>query len=133
MELSTTIEDAGAPGPVGPGKWRRWGPWATLAWSIPIGIVMVVSQTLGVIAYWRWLRYIHPGQPVDILDLRTDGGALGFSLTASTPFVLGFLAYVIRLSKVPIAEYLGLKLPQWRDVRLGFAALAAVLVITGVL
>jgi membrane protease YdiL (CAAX protease family) len=94
---------------------------------------MVISQTLGVIAYWQWLRYVHPGQPVNILDLRTNGGALGLSLTLSTPFVLGFLAFVIRLSRVPVAEYLALKLPHWRELRLGFAALAAVLVITGIL
>jgi len=130
MELSTTVDNDT---PAAPRPRARWGPWATIAWSIPIGIVMVISQTLGVIAYWRWLRYVHPDQPVNILDLRTNGGALGFSLTLSTPFVLGFLVFVIRLARVPIAEYLALKLPHWRELRLGFAALAAVLVVTGIL
>ena len=133
MDLSTSIENADARGPAEPGRRKRWGPWATLAWSVPLGLVMIISQTVGVIAYWQWLRYAHPAQPVEILDLRTNGGALGFSLTLSAPFVLGFLAYLVYLSRVPIAEYLALKLPHWREVRLGFAALAAVLVITGVL
>jgi membrane protease YdiL (CAAX protease family) len=133
MEPSPTVDDASPPDPAAPRRRERWGPWATIAWSVPIGIVMVISQTLGVIAYWQWLRYLHPGRPVNILDLRTDGGALGFSLALSTPFVLGFLAFVIRLSRVPVTEYLALKLPHWRDVRLGFAALAAVLVLTGIL
>ena len=133
MELSTTAENADPSGPAAPRRRERWGPWATIAWTIPIGLVMLITQMLGVIIYWRWLRLIHPGQPVNILDLATDGGALGFSLTLSTPFVLGFLAFVIRLSRVPVAEYLALKLPHWREVRLGLLALAAVLVITGVL
>jgi hypothetical protein len=133
MDLSTTIENAKSSGPAEPRRRERWGPWATLAWSVPIGIVMVLSQTVGVIAYWRWLRYVDPAHPVSILDLETNGGALGFSLTLSAPFVLGFLAFVVRLSRVPMAEYLALKLPHWREVRLGVAALAAVLVVTGVL
>src|SRR5215469_14523183 len=104
MELSSTIDEANPPGPTEPRRRERWGPWATIGWSVPIGIVMVISQTLGVIAYWQWLRHLHPGRPISILDLRTDGGALGFSLTLSTPFVLGFLAFVIRLARVPIKE-----------------------------
>jgi membrane protease YdiL (CAAX protease family) len=133
MDLTPTIESAERADPAEPQLRARWGPWATIAWSIPIGIVMLISQMAGVIAYWRWLRLIHPAQPINILELSTNGGALGFSLTLSTPFVLGFVAFVVRLSRVPIAEYLALKLPRWRDVRLGFALLAAVLVLTGIL
>src|SRR5207344_658800 len=120
-------DEAGAPASAAKPKRPRWGPWATLGWVVPIGLVMVISQTLSVILYWQWLRATHPGQRIEIFDLRMDGGALAFSLTASTPFLLGFLAYVIHLSRVPLKEYLALKLPLWREIRLGVGVLAAVL------
>ncbi|HEY4265396.1 MAG TPA: type II CAAX endopeptidase family protein [Micropepsaceae bacterium] len=112
---------------------RRWGPWATLGWAVPIMLVMVVFQTLGALAYLRLARFLHPGQTIALTSLGSNGAVLAFSLAVSAPAVLGIMALAVRLSRVPLREYLALKWPRVRDVAIGVGSLAAVLLGTGLL
>jgi membrane protease YdiL (CAAX protease family) len=114
-------------------KRLRWGPWATLAWSIPIIVIMIVSQTLGAFAYLRWWRFAHPEAPISLEDLSSNGAVLAFSLAVSAPIVLGALAFVVRLSRIPLADYLALKWPRLRDVGTGIVLLVLVLIGAGIL
>ena len=132
MDLATTLDADSRELPQGPRR-RRWGPWATLGWGIPLAATAVISQTLGAFGFVMWWRLLHPDQPITRADIGTNGPLLAFSLAASTPLVLGFLALVVRLSGVPLREYLALKWPRWREVGIGVAALACVLMGTGVL
>ena len=133
MELAPSIT-AIAPAAAPPAQGRlRWGPWATLAWAIPIIVAMVLSQTLGVFAFLRLWRLLHPEQTIVLASLASNGAVLAFSLAVSAPAVLGVIALVVRLSRVPLTEYLALKWPRWREIGTGIGLLAAVLLGTGVL
>jgi hypothetical protein len=110
---------------------RRWGPWATLAWSAGAAVVLIVSQTLGAIAYVAWTGGFPQGAPIRAEDLQNNGAMLSVVFLLSTPLVLAYLALAVHLSRVPFREYMALKWPRWRDVLIGIGALAAVLAIAG--
>jgi membrane protease YdiL (CAAX protease family) len=110
---------------------RRWGPWATLFWSAGCGILMVASQTAGAIAFLVWWRSVHPEQPIKIEDIGSNGSALTVAFLVSVPLVLGFIALAVRLARIDFADYLGLHWPGWRDIGIGVALLATVLLVAG--
>jgi membrane protease YdiL (CAAX protease family) len=93
---------------------------------------MVATQTAGAGAFVLWWRQIHPEQTIRIQDLGSNGSALTFAFFVSTPFVLAFVALAVRLARMDLTDYLALKWPQWRDIGVGVAALAAVLLLAGV-
>ncbi|HEX5278856.1 MAG TPA: CPBP family intramembrane glutamic endopeptidase [Micropepsaceae bacterium] len=73
---------------------------------------------------------MHPRSPIRLADAVSNGGLLATSLALSAPLVILLVVWIVRLSKVPIQEYLALKLPSWRELALGAAGLALVLGIT---
>lgn len=131
MDLTTTVDAESRELPQRP-RPLRWGPWATLGWGIPLAAAAILSQTLGAFVFVVWWRFLHPDQPITRADIATNGPLLAFSLAVSAPIVLGLLAIVVRASRVPLREYLALKWPRWRDFGIGAAALAGVLLATGV-
>jgi len=120
--------DASAPGK---DLRSRWGFWGTLGWSGPIVAVMILSQTLAAIAFLRLWRALHPGAPISLADISSNGAVLAFSLAASAPIVLLIVAAVIRLSRVPLRDYLALKWPSWRELGMGVGVLAFTLFCSG--
>jgi len=110
---------------------QRWGPWATLAWSAGAAVVLIVSQTLGAIAYVAWTGGFPQGSPIRAEDLQNNGAMLSVVFLLSTPLVLAYLALAVHLSRVPFREYMALEWPRWRDVLIGIGALVAVLAIAG--
>ena len=111
---------------------ERWGLWGTLAWGAGAALVMVTSQTLGAIAFLAWRGAISPGTPLEAGALNSNGPLLTTAFLVSTPLVIAYFAFAVRLARVPFAEYLALNWPKWRDVLVGIGALAAVLMIAGV-
>src|ERR1700680_4403672 len=108
MDPATTLDADSRELPQGPRR-RRWGPWATLGWGIPLAATAVISQTLGAIGFMMWWRIVHPDQSITRADIATNGPLLAFSLAVSMPLVLGLLALVVRLSGVPLRQYLALE------------------------
>jgi uncharacterized protein len=131
MDLVTTL-DAESPELPQAARRLRWGPWATLAWGVPLAATAVLSQTLGAFGFVLWWRFVHPDHPITRADIATNGPLLAFSLAVSAPIVLGLLAVVVRATRVSLREYLALKWPRGRDFGIGAAALAGVLLATGV-
>jgi len=111
----------------------RWGPWTTLFWGAGIMVVMVLFQTIGALAFWKLWQNLHPEQVISLSSLASNGAVLAFSVVVSAPAVLAVIFLAVRLSGVPPSEYLALKAPRWRDIGVGVASLAAVLLITGVI
>ena len=111
---------------------ERWGLWTTLAWGAGAAVVMVVSQTLGAIAFLAWRGVLAPGEALDADALGSNGPLLTAAFLISTPLVIGYFVLAVRLARVPFAEYMALAWPRWRDVLLGIGALVAVLMIAGV-
>jgi membrane protease YdiL (CAAX protease family) len=131
MDLPSTLDAESRELPRNPQP-LRWGPWATLGWGVSLAATAILSQTLGAFGFVMWWRFLHPDQPITRADIGTNGPLLAFSLAVSTPIVLGVLAFVVRASRVSVSEYLGLRWPRWRDFGIGVAALATVLLATGV-
>ena len=133
MDLAPSVPTS-APAAPAPVKTRlRWGPWATLAWGVLIMVVMVLFQSLGAIAFWKLWQHLHPEQVISIASLASNGAVLAFSVVVSAPAVLAVIGWAVRLSRVSLTDYLALKLPRWRDIGIGIALLAAVLLGTGLL
>lgn len=109
----------------------RWGPWATLFWGLGCALVMTATQTAGAAIFLVWWGFAHPDQPIRVEDLGSNGSALTFAFLISTPFLLGFVVLAVRLAHADIADYLALKWPRWRDIGIGVAAVAAVLLLAG--
>jgi hypothetical protein len=108
MELAPTVLTVEQAPPRGSAR-DRWGPWATLAWGASLGVAMIVSQTLGAVGFLRLWRYMHPQHPIALAGIASNGAVLAFSLAVSVPLVLALLAFVVRLSQVPVSEYLALR------------------------
>jgi uncharacterized protein len=133
MDLASSLSAASDLDPGPQSGRRRWGPWATLGWAIPIMLVMVIFQTLGAFAYLRLSRLLHPEQAIPLSTLGSNGAVLAFSLAVSAPAVLAIIAFAVRLSRTPLREYLALNWPRGRDIALGVGSLIAVLLATGIL
>jgi len=104
-----------------------WSFWKTLAWAIPLALMAVVSQTIGLLGYLAVWRHFHPEQPIPLATAVTNGAVLAASLALSAPAVILLLVWIVRMTRVPVADYLALKRPHWRDIVLGIVALAIVM------
>lgn len=109
---------------------QRWGPWATLAWSAGGAIVLIATQTLGAIAFLAWRGVL--GQPITPETLQSNGAVLAVAFLLSTPLVLAYFVFAVRLARVPFRDYMALHWPRWRDIFAGVGALIAVLVVAGI-
>ncbi len=107
-----------------------WGFWKTVAWGIPLTLAAVLFQTLGALGFLAVWRSLHPQNPIRLADAISNGGLLATSLALSAPLVILLLIWIVRLSKVPIQEYLALKWPSWRELAVGAGGLAFVLGVT---
>jgi membrane protease YdiL (CAAX protease family) len=110
---------------------QRWGPWATVAWGAGAAVVLIVSQTLGAIAYIAWTNGLRTGVPIPTENLESNGAMLSVAFLLSTPLVLAYFLIAVRLARVPFGEYLALNWPRWSDVLIGIGGLLAVLVVAG--
>src|SRR5687768_5853797 len=102
------------------------GPLATLGQWLG-AVVPLVLGTLLSMALWA---AITPGVAVgdltslDMSVLESDGALLAIYGVVSNALVTAYLILIIRRTKIPLAEYLALKWPSWRDLALGVALLA---------
>lgn len=119
MELHTSTSQA-----------QIWSFWKTVAWGIPIVLAAFLFQTLGAVGYLAIWRVLHPQSPIRLAEAATNGAVIASSLALSAPLLILLLIWIVRLSKVPIQEYLALKWPGWRELAVGVLGLALVLGIT---
>lgn len=107
-----------------------WSFWKTVAWGIPITLAAVLFQTLGALGFLAIWRVLRPQNPISLADAVTNGAVLASSLALSAPLVILLVIGIVRLSKVPIHEYLALKWPSWRELAIGAGGLALILGLT---
>jgi uncharacterized protein len=110
---------------------ERWGPWATVAWGAGAAVVLVVSQTLGAVAFLVFTNGLGRGVPIPTENLESNGAMLSAAFLFSTPLVLAYFYFAVRLARVPFKDYIALNWPRWLDVLAGVGALIAVLVVAG--
>lgn len=107
-----------------------WGFWKTVAWGIPITLAAVLLQTLGAVGYLAIWRALHPQSAIRLAEAATNGAVIASALALSAPLIILLVIWIVRLSKVPIQEYLALKWPSWRELAFGAGGLALVLGVT---
>jgi uncharacterized protein len=98
---------------------KVWGIWATLAFAI---LAFVLGQAMG-FAVLSMVKSIDPGR-VD-----TDGAAVAIYTLISNPVEIVTLVLAIQLLGTDAREYLGLDVPQPRDIAIAVAALAAAIAV----
>ena len=101
---------------------RIWKFWGTALW----GLIVFGAMFAGQMAVVAWLVLREEG-PVDIAAaIHVLGGGLTISLSVITglPAVLGALWIAIRISGTPFADYLALRWTSWKNIAIGVASLA---------
>src|SRR6266849_1595278 len=95
--------DSGTPGlPHGP---KTWGVWLTLAWALGAAAVLFVSQGLVAVLIVVAMRRAHPEQPFRIEQIVTNGPLIAWTIIASTPFLVAFLALATRRAHRSLIDY----------------------------
>jgi CAAX protease family protein len=101
---------------------RIWKFWGTALW----GLIVFGAMFAGQMAVVAWLVLREEG-PVDIAAaIHVLGGGLTISLSVITglPAVLGALWIAIRISGTSFADYLALRWTSWKNIAIGVASLA---------
>ncbi len=103
------------------GYWKFWG---TLLWGAAILGVLIVVGGLAVFAGLTWLQPDADVPDDAMLRLLYSNGKL-LLVMASAPFLCAFgvMALAVRLSGIPMRDYLGLVMPKGRDFAIGIAGL----------
>jgi membrane protease YdiL (CAAX protease family) len=102
-----------------------------VAWGAGAAIVLVVSQTLGAVAFLFFTTGLGRGVPIPTENLGSNGAMLSAAFLFSTPLVLAYFYLAVRLARVPFRDYMALNWPRWLDVLAGVGALIAVLIVAG--
>jgi uncharacterized protein len=99
---------------------RTWGYWATFGWAL---LAFIVSQSVA-IGLLLWLRV---DDVETLLANPFDGVTVTLFLLIANPIMIAVIALAVRCARAPLAEYLALALPPWRELIVGIVALAAVI------
>ena len=104
---------------------RIFGFWGTLLW----GAVVFAAMFAGQIAVVAYFVLVHGGS----IDLNAAVQIVGQGITISLSVIMGLLAVllalwlVIRRTRTPFADYLGLRGFSWRNLLLGIAGLVIII------
>ena len=105
-----------------PQRRRVWKFWGTALW----GLVGFAAMSLGQIAV-VFIFVLLRGGPIDfgeaIKAVASSGFVLSLSVVAGLPATLAALWLAIRLTSTPVAEYLALRWPSWKDFLIGAGGL----------
>jgi membrane protease YdiL (CAAX protease family) len=100
---------------------KIWGYWTTLGWSI---VAFLIGQFAG-FGVVLWLRR---GDWDSILQTPFDGVLVTIFVAISNPVTIGVLAIAVSLTRSDLSDYFALKWPAPRDLTIGIAVLAALIV-----
>ncbi len=106
-----------------------WGFWATVGWTLLIGLAMVIAEGLVVVAYMLVVAAQTGGKLPSAKDFETNGLVLALATNFSAPVVVGLSCLFAWLRKgISVKDYLGLRWPsvgailRWGLALLAFAA-----------
>lgn len=109
---------------------RPWGFWATVGWTLLIGIAVAFAQTAAVVAYAAWCS-VAGGKTPSAEEITSSGFVLSLSTILGAPVAVGLSICFARLRKgMNVRDYLGLRWPGkktivlWCLAMLGFMAVS---------
>ncbi|VIO75623.1 hypothetical protein CI1B_60020 [Bradyrhizobium ivorense] len=121
--LNPTMPPAAVePPPLPPRVWKFWG---TALWGLFIFGAMFVGQ-VAVIVYCVLLQ----GGPLSVEGIThvvADGLTISLSVLAGLPMVLLALWVAIRTTRIPFADYLGLRWTSSKNIIIGIVAMAVLI------
>ncbi|MDR3422241.1 MAG: type II CAAX endopeptidase family protein [Xanthobacteraceae bacterium] len=100
---------------------RIWGYWATLGWAF---LAFFASQFVALAV----LLLLRLSDLNSILNTPFDGAMVTLFIIIANPVTIGVIALAVRLAHARQAEYLALKAPPRRDLRLGLVCLVGLIV-----
>jgi uncharacterized protein len=101
---------------------RIWGYWATLGWAL---LAFVVGQFVALAV----LVCLRAGNLDSLLAVPFDGTMVTLFILIANPLMIAIIALAVRLARARQAEYLALKLPQLRELRVGLVWLVGLIAI----
>jgi membrane protease YdiL (CAAX protease family) len=123
-DLTTSPLAAAEPAAKSSGYWKFWG---TTLWGLAIVAVLV---GVGIVGVFATLLSIDVGADLSDSDLQallySDPKILLGIFGPAFVVAFGVIALAIRLSRIPMRDYLGLILPRGRDVMLGIGGILVI-------
>ena len=101
---------------------RIWKFWGTALWGLIVFGAMFAGQ-MAVVA-WFVLREEGPADIAAAIHVLGGGLTISLSVITGLPAVLGALWIAIRISGTPFADYLALRWTSWKNIAIGVASLA---------
>jgi membrane protease YdiL (CAAX protease family) len=96
---------------------RPWGFWATIGWSVLIGVGYVAAQTVAVLIYILVDVRLGGLRHLDVQALVSNGKVVGLSILASAPVVIASCVGAAYLRKgISFKEYFALHWPSPRII-----------------
>ncbi len=105
---------------------KELGFWGTTLWGLLVFAALFVGQ-IAVIAYF----VLRQGGPIEISAVikgASRGLTISLSVIMGLPAVLAALWLAIRTTRVPLAEFLGLRWTSWKNLAIGIAGLVVLVV-----
>jgi membrane protease YdiL (CAAX protease family) len=101
---------------------RIWKFWGTALWGLVVFGAMFAGQ-MAVVA-WFVLREEGPADIAAAIHVLGGGLTISLSVITGLPAVLGALWIAIRMSGTPFSDYLALRWTSWKNIAIGVASLA---------
>ncbi len=115
---------------------RPWGFWATLGFSVILGIVFVGTQMAVALSFIAAGRLLEPEIGIETLarDLQTNGLVLSVAFLVSLPPCVGLAALFAWLRPgITVRQYLALRVPSWRELLVWTGVLVGLMVASDLL
>jgi membrane protease YdiL (CAAX protease family) len=101
---------------------KIWGYWATLGWAF---LAFFASQFIALAV----LLSLRLSDLNSVLTTPFDGTMVTLFILIANPVMIAVIALAVRLARAPQTDYLALKMPPPRDLRLGLLCLVALIVL----
>lgn len=107
---------------------RPRGFWWTFGWGLLAFVAWVAGQAIVLTVFLLHWSGQHPGAPLDLSILETEGWLIAVSILLPTVVECAVLLFAARRSGWPVADYLGLRWPRRNDLMLGLVCVVILLV-----
>jgi len=99
--------------------------WVTLVWVVAAGVALILTNVLGLLAFYGWHEIAHPQRAVELAKIVTNGSAVGISTAVASPLLILFFVGAARMNSTDVRGYLALTWPRGWDWAVALAAAVA--------